>query len=82
MTSITPWRAFLDLRARPTLAYTMPNLSSLAVNGTVAIIVFPGEHPRGGAGQYIMQYLVNNDFIDAAIELPSDLFLQHRHCYQ
>jgi type I restriction enzyme M protein len=49
-------------------------LSWLAVNGTAAIVEFPGVLYRGGAEQKIRQYLVDNNFVDAVIQLPPDLF--------
>ena len=56
------------------LAFTMHILSWLAVSGTAAIVEFPGVLYRGGAEQKIRQYLIDNNYIDAVIQLPSDLF--------
>lgn len=56
------------------LAFTMHILSWLAVDGTAAIVEFPGVLYRGGAEQKIRKYLVDNNFIDTVIQLPSDLF--------
>lgn len=56
------------------LAFTMHMLSWLAVNGTAAIVEFPGVLYRGGAEQKIRKYLVDNNYIDAVIQLPPDLF--------
>ncbi len=56
------------------LAFTMHILSWLAVNGTAAIVEFPGVLYRGGAEQKIRQYLIDNNFIDTVIQLPPDLF--------
>jgi hypothetical protein len=49
-------------------------LSWLAVNGTAAIVEFPGVLYRGGAEQKIRQYLIDNNYVDAVIQLPPDLF--------
>lgn len=49
-------------------------LSWLAVNGTAAIVEFPGVLYRGGAEQKIRKYLIDNNFVDAVIQLPPDLF--------
>jgi len=49
-------------------------LSWLAVNGTAAIVEFPGVMYRGGAEQKIRKYLVDNNYVDAVIQLPKDLF--------
>ena len=56
------------------LAFTMHMLSWLAVDGTAAIVEFPGVLYRGGAEQKIRRYLVDNNYIDAVIQLPPDLF--------
>ena len=56
------------------LAFTMHMLSWLAVNGTAAIVQFPGVMYRGGAEQKIRKYLVDNNYVDAVIQLPPDLF--------
>ena len=56
------------------LAFTMHILSALAVNGTAAIVEFPGVMYRSGAEQKIRKYLVDNNFVDAVIQLPADLF--------
>jgi type I restriction enzyme M protein len=56
------------------LAFTMHILSALAVNGTAAIVEFPGVMYRSGAEQKIRKYLVDNNFVDAVIQLPTDLF--------
>lgn len=56
------------------LAFTMHMLSWLAVNGTAAIVEFPGVLYRGGAEQKIRKYLIDNNYIDTVIQLPPDLF--------
>ena len=52
----------------------MHSLSWLASNGTAAIVCFPGIMYRGGAEQKIRKYLIDNNFIDCIIQLPSNLF--------
>lgn len=52
----------------------MHSLSWLAANGTAAIVCFPGIMYRGGAEKKIRQYLIDNNFIDCVIQLPSNLF--------
>ena len=59
---------------RADLAFTMHILSWLAVNGTAAIVEFPGVLYRGGAEKKIRGYLVDNNFVDTVIQLPPDLF--------
>ncbi|MDO5067585.1 MAG: type I restriction-modification system subunit M [Propionibacteriaceae bacterium] len=61
-------------KSKADLAFTMHILSWLAVNGTAAIVEFPGVLYRGGAERKIRQYLVDNNFVDAVIQLPPDLF--------
>jgi type I restriction enzyme M protein len=61
-------------KSKADLAFTMHMLSWLAVNGTAAIVEFPGVLYRGGAEQKIRQYLIDNNYVDTVIQLPSDLF--------
>lgn len=55
-------------------AFIMHCLSWLADNGTAAIVCFPGIMHRRGAEQKIRKYLIDNNFIDCVIQLPSNLF--------
>ena len=61
-------------KSKADFAFTMHILHSLAVNGTAAIVEFPGVMYRGGAEQKIRKYLVDNNYVDAVIQLPADLF--------
>lgn len=61
-------------KSKADLAFTMHILSWLAVNGTAAIVEFPGVLYRGGAEQKIRQYLIDNNYVDTVIQLPPDLF--------
>jgi len=61
-------------KSKADLAFVMHALSWLATNGTAAIVSFPGVLYRGGAEQKIRKYLVDNNFVDAVIQLPPDLF--------
>lgn len=56
------------------LAFTMHMLSWLSTKGTAAIVEFPGVLYRGGAEGKIRKYLIDNNFVDTVIGLPSDLF--------
>ena len=56
------------------MAFIMHALAWLATNGTAAIVCFPGILYRGGAEQKIRQYLVDNNYVDCVIQLPSNLF--------
>jgi len=61
-------------KSRADLAFTMHVLSWLAVNGTAAIVEFPGVLYRGGAERKIRKYLIDNNYVDTVIQLPPDLF--------
>ncbi|MBB1510662.1 type I restriction-modification system subunit M [Tessaracoccus sp. MC1756] len=61
-------------KSKADLAFTMHILSWLAVDGTAAIVEFPGVLYRGGAERKIRQYLIDNNYIYAVIQLPPDLF--------
>ena len=56
------------------MAFIMHSLSWLAPNGTAAIVCFPGIMYRGGAEKKIRKYLIDNNFVDCIIQLPSNLF--------
>ena len=55
-------------------AFIMHSLSWLAANGTAAIVCFPGIMYRGGAERKIRKYLIDNNYVDCVIQLPSNLF--------
>ena len=61
-------------KSKADLAFIMHSLSWLAPNGTAAIVCFPGIMYRGGAEQKIRRYLVENNYVDCIIQLPSNLF--------
>ena len=61
-------------KSKADLAFIMHSLSWLASNGTAAIVCFPGIMYRGGAEKKIRKYLIDNNFIDCIIQLPSNLF--------
>ncbi|GAB98497.1 type I restriction enzyme M protein [Gordonia namibiensis NBRC 108229] len=61
-------------KSKADLAFTMHILSWLAVNGTAAVVEFPGVLYRGGAEAKIRKYLIDNNYVDAVIQLPPDLF--------
>ena len=60
--------------AHPAFDLIMHALSWLAPNGTAAIVCFPGIMYRGGAEQKIRKYLIDNNYIEAIIRLPENLF--------
>ena len=61
-------------KSKADFAFIMHSLSWLATNGTASIVCFPGILYRGGAEKKIRKYLVDNNFIDAIIQLPDNLF--------
>ena len=61
-------------KSKADLAFIMHSLSWLAPSGVASIVCFPGIMYRGGAEQKIRKYLVDNNFVDAVIQLPSNLF--------
>jgi type I restriction enzyme M protein len=61
-------------KSKADLAFTMHILHWLAVDGTAAIVEFPGVLYRGGAEAKIRKYLVDNNYVDTVIQLPPDLF--------
>ncbi len=61
-------------KSKADLAFTMHMLHWLAVDGVAAIVEFPGVLYRGAAEGKIRQYLVDNNYVDAVIQLPPDLF--------
>ncbi len=61
-------------KSKADLAFVMHCLSWLATNGTAAIVCFPGVMYRGGAEQKIRKYLVDNNYVEAVIQLPGNLF--------
>jgi type I restriction enzyme M protein len=52
----------------------MHMLHWLATDGTAAIVEFPGVLYRGGAEAKIRKYLIDNNYVEAVIQLPPDLF--------
>ena len=61
-------------KSKADLAFTLHILSWLSTSGTAAIVEFPGVLYRGGAEGKIRKYLIDNNFVDAVIQLPPDLF--------
>ncbi|TNK82089.1 type I restriction-modification system subunit M [Mycoplasmopsis pullorum] len=55
-------------------AFILHSLYNLSEDGTAAIVCFPGIMYRGGAEQKIRKYLVENNYVEAVIKLPDNLF--------
>jgi type I restriction enzyme M protein len=56
------------------LAFVMQCLHLLAINGTAAIVSFPGVLYRTGREQKIREYLIKENRVDCVIQLPKNLF--------
>lgn len=61
-------------KSKADLAFVMHCLAYLSTSGTAAIVCFPGVMYRGGAEAKIRQYLIDNNYVDAIIQLPANLF--------
>lgn len=61
-------------KSKADFAFIMHTDAWLAPSGTAAIVCFPGIMYRSGAEQKIRKYLVDNNRIDAIIQLPQNLF--------
>lgn len=61
-------------KSKADFAFILHSLHWLAPSGVAAIVVFPGILYRGGAEQSIRKYLIENNYVDAVINLPSNLF--------
>jgi type I restriction enzyme M protein len=56
------------------LAFTLHMLRSLSESGTAAIVEFPGVLYRGNKEKAIRHWLIENNYVDTIIQLPSNLF--------
>ena len=61
-------------KSKADLAFTLHMLAWLSTSGTAAIVEFPWVLYRWWAEQKIRKYLVDNNYVDAVIQLPPDLF--------
>jgi len=61
-------------KSKADLAFIMHCLAWLAEGCRAAIVCFPGVLYRGGAEQKIRKYLVDNNYVECVIQLPSNLF--------
>lgn len=61
-------------KSKADMAFIMHSLSWLAANGTAAIVCFPGIMYRSGAEKKIRKYLIDNNYVDAVIQLAPNLF--------
>lgn len=61
-------------KSKADLEFIVHAVSSLSEDGVAAIVCFPGIMYRGGAEQKIREYLIERNYIDTIIQLPSNLF--------
>lgn len=61
-------------KSKADFAFVLHALSYLTTRGRAAIVCFPGIFYRGGAEQKIRKYLVDKNFVETVISLPSNLF--------
>lgn len=61
-------------KSKADFAFIMHSLNHLSNRGRAAIVCFPGIFYRGGAEKKIRQYLIDNNFVEAVIQLPDNLF--------
>ena len=61
-------------KSKADLAFIMHSLAYLTKTGVASIICFPSSLYKAAAEQRIRKYLIDNNFIDAIIQLPENLF--------
>ncbi len=61
-------------KSKADFAFVLHTLNYLSAKGRAAIVCFPGIFYRGGAEQKIRKYLVESNFVETVIALPSNLF--------
>ena len=61
-------------KSKADFAFVLHSLNYLSSKGRAAIVCFPGIFYRGGAEQKIRKYLVDGNYVETIISLPSNLF--------
>ncbi|MGX9383399.1 MULTISPECIES: type I restriction-modification system subunit M [unclassified Mycoplasma] len=61
-------------KSKADLAFVMHAVHYLSSDGVAALVSFPGILHRSGAEQKIRKYLVEENLVDAVIQLPQNLF--------
>ena len=61
-------------KSKADFAFVLHSLHYLSSKGRAAIVCFPGIFYRGGAEQKIRKYLVDGNYVETIISLPSNLF--------
>lgn len=61
-------------KSKADFAFILHSLNYLSSKGRAAIVCFPGIFYRSGAEKKIRKYLIDNNYIESIISLPSNLF--------
>ena len=61
-------------KSKADFAFILHSLNYLSSKGRAAIVCFPGIFYRSGAEKKIRKYLIDNNYIETIISLPSNLF--------
>ena len=61
-------------KSKADFAFVLHALHYLSGRGRAAIVCFPGIFYRGGAEQKIRKYLIDGNYVETIISLPSNLF--------
>lgn len=61
-------------QSKADFAFVLDVLYNLAEHGRAAMVCFPGIFYRGGAEETIRKYLIEQNFVEAVIALPPNLF--------
>jgi type I restriction enzyme M protein len=61
-------------KSKADFAFVLHSLHYLSNTGKAAIVCFPGIFYRGGSEQVIRKYLIDNNYVESVISLPSNLF--------
>jgi type I restriction enzyme M protein len=61
-------------KSKHDMAFIMHTVNWLSTNGVAALAQHPGVMYRGGTELSIRRYLIENNYVDAVIQLPPNLF--------
>ena len=67
--------AALAPKTKADLAFVMHVMHHLADDGIAALVMFPGAIYRLGAEAQIRRYLLEQNYVDAVIQMPQNLFM-------
>lgn len=61
-------------KSKADFAFVLHSLNYLSARGRAVIVCFPGIFYRGGAEQKIRRFLIEQNYVEAVIALPGNLF--------